>query len=131
MAIKRFNISAQEPALDKDGKFTLFWYNLFNRLAEFGGGTFVSSVGASSPLSSTGGDTPVIGLNDSSVTPGTYGDSTHVGQFTVDAKGLLQFAANVALAPASVDYVVASDGATPPTPMNDGGGNFIYVAYTP
>jgi len=133
MAIKRFNISAQEPALDKDGKFTLFWYNLFNRLAEFGGGTFVQSVGASSPLSSTGGDTPVIGLNDSAVTPGTYGDATHVGQFTVDQKGLLQFAANVpiALPVTSADYVVASDGVQPPTPLDDGLGQFVYVVYTP
>jgi len=81
--------------LNPDGKFTVFWYNVFNRLSEFGGGTFVQSVGASSPLSSTGGDTPVIGLNDSAVTPGTYGDATHVGQFTVDQKGLLQFAQNV------------------------------------
>jgi hypothetical protein len=38
---------------------------------------------------------------------------------------------NVSLA-AAVDHVVASDGATPiPSPLNDGFGNFIYVAYTP
>ena len=29
------------------------------------------------------------------------------------------------------DYVVASNGANPPTPIDDGAGNFIYVAYTP
>jgi len=29
------------------------------------------------------------------------------------------------------DYVVLSDGANPPTPIDDGAGNFIYVAYTP
>ena len=29
------------------------------------------------------------------------------------------------------DYVVASDGAVPPSPLNDGGSNFIYVAYSP
>lgn len=32
----------------------------------------------------------------------------------------------------SVDYVVASDGGIPtPQPLNDGFGNFIYVAYIP
>lgn len=29
------------------------------------------------------------------------------------------------------DYVVMSDGADPPSPMNDGNGNFIYVTYNP
>lgn len=32
---------------------------------------------------------------------------------------------------AGADYVVMSDGANPPTPMDDGAGNFLYVAYTP
>jgi hypothetical protein len=31
----------------------------------------------------------------------------------------------------SDDYVVMSDGAIPPSPMDDGNGNFIYVTYTP
>lgn len=29
------------------------------------------------------------------------------------------------------DYVVMSDGNQPPTPLDDGNGNFIYVPYTP
>lgn len=29
------------------------------------------------------------------------------------------------------DYVVMSNGANPPTPVDDGAGNFIYVGYTP
>ncbi len=36
-------------------------------------------------------------LRDTAVTPGTYGDSAHVGQFTVDQQGRLTFAANVLL----------------------------------
>lgn len=33
---------------------------------------------------------------------------------------------------AALDYVVASDGATPtPAPLNDGAGNFIYIPYAP
>ena len=35
------------------------------------------------------------------VTPGTYGDSTNVGQFTVDATGRVTFAANVPIPTAS------------------------------
>jgi len=31
----------------------------------------------------------------------------------------------------SVDYVVMSDGANPPSPMDDGAGNFLYMNYTP
>ena len=29
------------------------------------------------------------------------------------------------------DFVVMSNGANPPTPMDDGAGNFLYVGYTP
>lgn len=36
-----------------------------------------------------------------------------------------------ALGETASDYVVASDGGTPPLPLNDGFGNFIYVQYTP
>lgn len=39
-----------------------------------------------------------ISLKDTAVTPGTYGDSTHVGQFTVDQQGRITAAANVATA---------------------------------
>lgn len=38
------------------------------------------------------------GLTPSGVTPGTYGDSSHVGQFTVDINGIITFAADVPVA---------------------------------
>lgn len=41
----------------------------------------------------TVGDIPPLG--DSGVTPGTYGDATNVGQFTVNAQGLITFADDV------------------------------------
>ncbi len=41
-------------------------------------------------------------LANTAVTPGTYGDSTHVAQFTVDAQGRLTAAVNVAIAGGSV-----------------------------
>lgn len=44
----------------------------------------------SAPLAGTTG-------TNTGVTPGTYGDGTHVGQFTVNATGDLTFAANVAI----------------------------------
>ncbi len=31
----------------------------------------------------------------------------------------------------NTDYVVMSNGANPPSPMDDGNGNFIYITYTP
>ncbi len=40
-------------------------------------------------------------LADSGVTPGTYGDSTHVSQVTVDAKGRVTVAVAVAIDPAT------------------------------
>lgn len=63
-----------------------------------GGGGLVTSVGGTAPIASSGGTAPVISLNNSAVTPGTYGDSGNVGQFTVDAHGLLTFAQNVPIA---------------------------------
>jgi hypothetical protein len=50
------------------------------------GGT-VTDVTASAPLISSGGATPNISLQNSGVTPGTYGDSTHVARVAVDATG--------------------------------------------
>jgi hypothetical protein len=50
-----------------------------------------SITGATGEITVADGDgvagNPVIGLADTAVTPGTYGDSTHVPQITVDAKG--------------------------------------------
>jgi hypothetical protein len=42
-------------------------------------------------------DGNVTTLSTTGVAAGTYGDATHVGQFTVDAKGRLSFAADVAI----------------------------------
>ena len=48
----------------------------------------------------------------------TFDDSV-AGIRTVESSSSLQ------------DFVVMSDGANPPTPVDDGNGNFIYIPYTP
>ena len=51
------------------------------------------------------------GLPNTAVTPGSYGDATHVGAFTVDAQGRLTAAANVALSAAGVASLDTITGA--------------------
>lgn len=78
------------------------------------------------PITSTG----TIALANTAVTPGTYGDSTHVGQFTVDQQGRLTFAQNVALASSSgplLDSTHNTDTVTH-TPVL---GDMIYANATP
>lgn len=58
----------------------------------------VTSVGATSPIASSGGVTPTISINDTAVTPASYGSATQVGTFTVDQKGRLTAASNTTIA---------------------------------
>lgn len=48
-------------------------------------------------VTATGPGSAVATLANTAVTPSTYGDATHVGQFTVDHKGRLTAASNVAI----------------------------------
>jgi len=56
-----------------------------------------NDVGGSSAQSPSGQVVLTLNLNPTGVTAGTYGDSTHVGQFNVDANGRIRGAANVAI----------------------------------
>jgi hypothetical protein len=54
-----------------------------------------NDVGGNSSTSATGDAALTLNLSPTGVTAGTYGDSTHVAQFTVDTKGRLSSASNV------------------------------------
>lgn len=71
-------------------------------------------------------------LANTAVTPGTYGDATHVAQVTFDAKGRATGAVNVPITGAtSLSYVPLSMGTEPLTFVSDGSGQPILVPYTP
>lgn len=53
--------------------------------------------GSGSTTVSGGPGNPVVGLGLSGVVAATYGDATHVGQFTVNDEGLITGAANVGI----------------------------------
>jgi hypothetical protein len=67
-----------------------------------------------------------IGLADTAVTPGTYGDSTHVPSITVDQKGRVTAASQSAFSSGSV-YMPVVDGSIPPVFIQLPDGNLVYV----
>lgn len=71
---------------------TGFWYSATGTLQ----GTAVTLGGDVTEGALSGSVVPLT-LVASGVSPGTYGDATHVGQFTVDAKGRVTAASSVAI----------------------------------
>src|SRR5882672_4025027 len=92
-------IPKNAPITQTDGKVSREWARYFDLLTPqaSSAASGVTSVTGTPPIASSGGTTPAISLNDTAVTPATYGDATHVGQFTVDQKGRLTFAGNVVI----------------------------------
>lgn len=104
-----------QPLVDTKGIITRPWYLFLNFLksAIAALGTLAAgqiAVGGSSPNTVTGGNlsgdvstsgSTVTTLATVNASPGTYGDSTHVAQVTVNAKGLATTVSNVAIAAAA------------------------------
>ena len=72
-----------------------------------------------------------VHLLDTAVTPGTYGDATHVGQFVVDQQGRVTGASNIAIAASGGGGSVFSMPAAPVTGLDTGGnaclGNIVII----
>lgn len=104
------NISITQAGTASNGYLSSTDWNTFNNKQP--SGAYVTSVsGTAGQITSTGGTTPVLALNATSVTAGTYGSAPNVAQITVDAYGRITSASNVAIA-ISVSQV---SGAVPNT----------------
>jgi len=87
--------------------------NGINIVADSNNDTFTlsSNTGEIDIQSNATTDAVTIGLRDTAVTAGTYGSSTIVPRYTVDAKGRITSAANVSIAfPAEVDTLATVTG---------------------
>lgn len=73
-------------------------------LAKFSGSTSITNTDLTGDLTTSGGVATT--LANSGVSAATYGDSTHVAQVAVDAKGRVTSASNVAIASSTGDWVL-------------------------
>lgn len=91
------NISITQAGATSNGYLSSTDWNTFNNKQP--SGTYVTSVsGTAGQIVSSGGTTPAISLNATSVTAGTYGSAPNVAQITVDTYGRITSASNVAIA---------------------------------
>ena len=119
-----------EPVVGRDGRVTVPWRRYFEEI----GGSLVPGGGNITQLTGdvttpAGGGVVPATLSATGVAPGTYGDATHVGQFTVDAKGRLSFAQDVLITGAGgmVCSPLTDGDLTEPELIFDGAGDCIMV----
>jgi hypothetical protein len=97
--------------VDARRKVTVPWLTFFNALVAQIDSLIIIVAGGitqlTGPVTTPGGGSGATTITPTGVTPGTYGDATNVGQFTVNAAGQLTFAANVA---------ISASGTTPLSP---------------
>ena len=97
--------------------------------------TVTGGTGLTSIVSAT--DTVTLDLDNTAVTPGSYGDATNVGTFTVDQQGRLTAASNQSITYPFSSFQLASDPATANEVVSDGeivtfaAGTFISETITP
>lgn len=95
--------------IDAQGRIT----SASNVTISAGGSGTVTNVATGTGL--TGGpitNAGTVSLADTAVTPGVYGDSTHVSQITVDQQGRITLGANVAISSGGVTNVATGTGLT-------------------
>jgi hypothetical protein len=88
-----------------------------------GGGVTSLGIGTGLQSSTTNPITSIgtISLADTAVTAGSYGSTTQVGTFTVDAQGRLTAAANVTISPSSIGAISAVNGTANEITSNQAG----------
>lgn len=90
----------------------------------------VTAVTATAPISSSGGTAPNISHDASGVVAGTYGDSTHVAQVTLNATGHVTTATAVAIAATGTVTHTAGNLTLNELVLGNGGADIKTVAAT-
>ena len=120
--------NALQHQLDADEIITTINQTVTNTITTSGGITQLTGDVTAGP----GSGSQIATLSNTAVTPGTYGNSTNVSQVTVNSKGRVTAAANVAInfSPNGA-YAPLTFGTEPITFVSNGVGAPVMVAFIP